>query len=107
MGNRADRNEVDAGRGDLANVLECDAAARFKFHSVFANRDRFPDLRGLHVVEENDVDAVDSQKSMDLIESVSFHFNLNVGMGVAKFAYGLSQLIETANGGEMIIFDQD
>src|SRR5256885_1328021 len=107
MGNCADRYEVDSSRSDLPNVLQGDAAAGFKFHFIFAQRDRFPDFRGLHVVEENDVDAVDFQKSMDLAEGVSFHFDLNVRMSIAEFAHRFGQLLESGDRSKVIILDQD
>src|SRR5450432_1934999 len=67
---RADRNEVDAGCRDLPDVLQVDATARFEFHFSLADRDRFAHFRGAHVVEQDDLNAIDFQKRANLIEII-------------------------------------
>src|SRR5262249_15620837 len=83
---RADGNVIDTGGGNLADVFQSHTAAGFKFHFIFAQRDRLTDLRGLHVVEQDDVDAVDFQKHADLLERVGLDFDLNTWPGRAEFA---------------------
>src|SRR5436190_17170739 len=60
MSQRADGDVIDSGGGDPAHVLQIDSTARFKFHLPLPRRDRLSHFRRLHVVEENDVDAVHS-----------------------------------------------
>ena len=85
MGERADGNIIDAGGSDLPDVFQGHATARFKFYFVFAKRYRFPNLRRLHIVEENHVNAVDLQKCANLLERVGLNFNSNIRSRLRNF----------------------
>src|SRR5438876_12134408 len=91
MGTSADGNLINAGGRDLPNVSQGDATARFKSYFVFAKRDRLPNLRRLHIVEENHVNAVDLQKRANLLERVGLNFNSNIRSRLAELLHCLCE----------------
>lgn len=80
MGERADGNKVNAGACDLADVLQSNAAAGFKFHFAFAEGDGLTNLGWFHIIEKNHIDAFNLEKPSDLLEGVSLDFDLDAGM---------------------------
>src|ERR1700722_13102858 len=106
MGERADGNVVDSGRGNLPNVFQRDTAAGFEFYLAFAQRDGFADFRRLHVVEKNDVDAVDIQKTANLLERVGFDLDLDLRSRFTHFSNCFSKVIKSGDRGQMVVFDQ-
>src|SRR5436853_911837 len=56
---RADGNVIDPGGCDPPDVFQRDAAACFELDAVSSQRQSFPNLCGLHVVQKDNVDAVD------------------------------------------------
>src|SRR6478736_2773899 len=81
---RADGNVIDAGGCDPPDLFQRDAAARFELDVVPPQRQSFPNLGRLHVVQKDNVDAVDLDESPRLLQIVSLHFDTDVGLFIAK-----------------------
>src|SRR4029077_5970975 len=74
----ADGNVIDSGGRDTFYVFQCDTAACFKLDIAFPQGNSFSHLSGRHVVEKNDVYALDVGESARLFQIISFHFNADV-----------------------------
>src|SRR5688500_20238828 len=74
---RTDGDEVYTGGGDLVDRLEVDATARLKLYPAGTERDGLRELRRTHVIEEDDVDAVECEEVAHLCDAVSFEFDAN------------------------------
>src|SRR5215831_2824799 len=103
VGQRADRDVVDAGGCDPPDVFQRDAATRFEFDVVSPQRQSFPNLSGYHVVQKDNVDAVDLDKSARLLQIVCLHFDANVWPLLAKPANLIREPGKPIEGGKVIV----
>ena len=83
MGERADGDEIHAGRGDRADGLERHPAARFELHAPRAKRTASA-ICARHVVEQDDVHAREGEKAAHLFECVGFQFDAEPGFSSRK-----------------------
>ena len=107
MSERADRNVIDAGRGNPPHVLQVNSAAGLEFHLPFSGGNGLAHFARLHVIEQNDVDAFDFQKGTDLIEPIGFYFDFYPGPFLPQSFDGVDESGKAAAGAEMIVFHQD
>src|SRR5262249_9468026 len=63
----------------------------------------FTNLSGHHVVQKDDIDTVDLNKSPRLLQIVSLHFDADVGPFVAKQPNLIGKPGEAPKGGEVIV----
>src|SRR6476661_1880938 len=107
VGQCADGNVIDAGGCDPPDVFQRDAAARFELDIVPPQRQSFPNLGGLHVVQEDNVDAVDLDESARLLQIVSLHFDADVGPFLAKPANLVGKTGQPSKSGKVIVLYED
>ena len=107
VGERADGDEIHAGRGDAGDGLERHAAAGLELHAARAELHGFGHLRGRHVVEQDDIHAHEREKAADLIERVGFELDAQAGILGAEAADGLLQVLEIGVRGEMVVLHHD
>src|SRR3954451_6755907 len=103
---RADRNIIDAGRGDAPHVLQVNPAARLEFYFPFSSRDGLPHLARLHVIEQNHVDAFDLQMRTDLIKPIGLDFDFYPGTFLAQPLDRVDESGKATARAEVIVFDQ-
>src|SRR5206468_10712024 len=96
-------NVIDAGGRDPPDVCQRDAAARFELDAVSSERQSFPNLSGDHVIQKDNVDALDLDKSARLIQIVSFHFDANVWPFLAKPANLIGKPGKPSEGRKVIV----
>ena len=91
MGDGADGDSLDTGEGDGSDGFEGDAAGGFEgdfsfFARPVAEFDGGLHTRAIHVVEEDDLNAVDFEDFAHLVEAVDFNFDKTVrDFGAAFF----------------------
>src|SRR5438067_4911940 len=107
MSQRADGNVIDPGRRDPPDILQGDAAARLEFHFPFSCGHGFAHFRRLHVVEQDDVDAVDLEKGTDLFKPVRFHLDAKAGPFLPQPLDRVYESGETGAGVQMVVLHQD
>ena len=104
MGDPADRDAADAGLGDLAHVLEADAAAGFEQRAVSDARGDRAQLRDRAVVEQQEVGA-----GLDGGDRVGFgfDFDLDAQAGGRRGAGGLHGERDSAGERDVVVLEQD
>src|ERR1044071_6589958 len=104
---RADGNVINACGCDPPDVFQCDAPAGFKLDVVSPQRQGFPNLSRHHVVETNDVDAVDLDERSRLLQIISLHFDPDVGPFLAKLTNLIGKPGKPSESGQMIVLYED
>ena len=105
MSQGADGDSVHAGCGNLRNGFECDSTGGFQFEATICESNRVAEGLQTHVIEENDVDALELEKITDLIELVGFEDDPGVRMIPVKPMDGGLQLRGRGSRGKMVVFD--
>src|SRR5207244_4375922 len=100
----ANGNVIDSRGCHALHVFQRNAAACFELNVVPSQRDSFPNLRGCHVVEEDNVYAVHLDKSAGLFQIVSLHLNADVWPLLAKLTNSIGKTGKPSKGGQMIVF---
>src|ERR1700721_2479692 len=103
MGEPADRDQVDAGRGDLWRCSGGDAARGFGYRPTCDHRNCFCQRSQVHIVEKHCVEAV-IERLAQLIERIDFEFDLD--QMADAISRSLQRLGYAAGARDMIIFDQ-
>jgi hypothetical protein len=104
---RADGNVINASGCDPPDVFQPDAAARFELDVVSSQRQSFPNLSGDHVVQKDNVDALDLDKSPCLLQIVSFHFDADVWSFLAKPSNLIGKPGKPSEGRKVIVLYED
>jgi hypothetical protein len=104
---RADGNVIDSGGGDPPDSFQRDAAARFELDVVPPQRESFPNLGRLHVVQKDNVDAVDLDESPRLLQIVGLHFDADVWLFFAKPANLVGKPEKPSESGKVIVLYED
>ena len=103
----SDGNLVDAGGRDGGDGVEVHAAAGFeKNFLISADLHGFAKLVVRHVVEQDDVDAAEVAEEADLLESVGFDFDEDVGGAFFRFVDGALESRGVAGDGEVVVLGQ-
>ena len=84
MRQRAGRGIVDAGRRDLRDVVERDAAGRFDHQLARHHRDRLSHHRDIEIVEQHDVGEAAVEHLLQLIERVDLDLDLDQVAGARR-----------------------
>ena len=106
MGERADRDEIDAGRRDRSDVVEADAAGGFELRrraGPIAGGDGGAEAVEVHVVEEQ-AGGAGGEGGIDLGGIPAFDLDRQAGMGVAGAG---DRIGEAAGEGDVVLLDQD
>ena len=96
---------VDACGGDIVDGVERDAAAGFEPKSTGIEGNGLSELGEVHVIEENQVDALEGKKVGELFERGGFQLDAHAGMILADAVDGGLEGGQGAIGSEMIVFD--
>ena len=96
---------VDACGGDIVDGVERDATAGFEPKSTGIEGDGLPELGQVHVIEEDQVDALEGKKVGELLERGGFQLDAHAGMILADAVDGGLEGGQGAIGGEVIVFD--
>ena len=103
----SDGNLVDAGGGDGGDGVEVHAAAGFeKNFLISADLYGFAELVIGHIVQKDDVDAAEIAEEADLIESVGFDLDEDIGGAIFGFVDGTLESRGVAGDGEVVVFGQ-
>lgn len=105
MGEGTGGDGVDACGGDIVNGVERDATAGFEPKSTGIEGDGLSELGQVHVIEENQVDALEGEKVGELLERGGFQLDAHAGMVLADTVDGGLEGGQGAIGGEVIVFD--
>src|SRR5262249_51223497 len=74
-----------------------------KLDVVSSQRQSFPNLSGHHVVQKNDVDAVDLDESARLLQIISLYFDADVRPFLAKLANLVGKPGKSSKGRQVIV----
>lgn len=96
---------VDACGGDIVDGVERDATAGFEPKSTGIEGNGLSELGEVHVIEENQVDALEGKKVGELFERGGFQLDAHAGMILADAVDGGLEGGQGAIGGEVIVFD--
>ena len=105
MRERADGNEINAGRGNLADRFERHATARLKHRRgpLAAHRDRFTQIVEAHVVEQDVVDAIEREKLTHLIEAIGLKLDFDAGLVVFQLPDRRLNCRDATFGDEVVV----
>ena len=106
MGERADRDQLDAGGGDPGHRLEVDAPGCLEPRrrpGGVAGANRGPQLTLVHVVEQQPVGAC-GQRLGDLVGVAALDFDLELGVGGGGELDGAA---DPAGDRDVVLLDQD
>src|SRR5207248_157168 len=107
VGKCADGNVINAGGCDPPVVFQRNAATRFELDVVSSQRESFPNLCGLHVIQKDNVDAVDLDKSSRLLQIVGLDFDADIRSFLAKAANLIGKPGKPVEGCKMIVLYED
>src|SRR6188508_1534150 len=102
MSEGPDRDLVDAGLGDRADVLERDAARGLEASAAASERDRGSQLVGAHVVEQDRLGSR-GERLRHLLERVA----LDLDREWRGSAQPLDRARDRARGPEVVVLDED
>src|SRR4029077_12308595 len=88
---------------DTFYVFQCDTAACFKLDIAFPQGNSFSHLSGRHVVEKNDVYALDVGESARLLQIISFHFNADVWLLLTKLTNSIGKTGKPSKSRQVIV----
>ena len=96
---------VDACGGDIVDGVERDATAGFEPKSTGIEGDGLSELGQVHVIEEDQVDALEGKKVGELLERGGFQLDAHAGMIPADAVDRGLEGGQGAIGGEVIVLD--
>src|SRR5262249_3734552 len=100
---RADGNVIDAGGCNPPDVFQRNAAARFELDVVSPQRQSLPNLSRHHVVQKDNVDAVDLDKSARLLQVVCLYFDADVWPFLAEATNLVGKPGKPSESGKVIV----
>lgn len=107
VGEGTGRDGVHSSGGYVMNGIERDAAASFQPKTTSVEGHRLAELGEVHVVQQDEVDAGESQEIGQLLESGGFELDAHAWVIRPHAIDGLLQGFQVASGCQVIVFDHD